>query len=591
MKTLTSSPAFGMQATFAAAITFWEAVNTPRSLGLALRAQYGMLSELVRVSVKPSEYLDATSFAVDYAAVKYLGKLRCDVGIDREASALRAFADAESRCCSTNIRLTHARPLTRLETILHSAREKIERVLGHCDVDTAVSLSRFGPGATATVKGAEVRPEMKYCERRISVTPDMLSFAQRVVGRDVHWCLARGIPSGGPCTLLESEFVVTPFMRVVTVPKDAKIDRTIGAEPTFNTWIQAGIGRLIRRRLRAAGVNLDDQSINQTWAELALTLDLATIDISQASDSVSYWLVEELLPRKWFRLLDAARSGYAKLPGGKLIPLEKFSSMGNGYTFELETLIFWALAQAVCEEGGHSTSCVSVYGDDIIIPSPACDRFYEVLQGLGFVVNTDKSYSDGYFYESCGKHYFSGVDVTPVYQKELCDDLPQLVRAHNRIFRWWDRVGRLRHIDLRRCLSLFERFTCSLVKDGQPPRIPQGFEGDAGLLTRGLEVRFSDRGFLLKVIQPLPKRLPSISDAALLALTLGTERSNSTGRLDYLAPVDTFFDSGPLGGPHECMVPVRGDDGYKITSRWISERGSFCVWSYVDQRRAFAHIE
>ena len=76
-----------------------------------------------------------------------------------------------------------------------------------------------------------------------------------------------------------------------------------------------------------------------------------------------------LLPEAWFDLLNDCRSQAVSYKG-EWIELNMFSSMGNAFTFELESLIFWAIANAVCYCSG-SRGHISVYGDDIIVPSGA----------------------------------------------------------------------------------------------------------------------------------------------------------------------------------------------------------------------------
>ena len=87
--------------------------------------------------------------------------------------------------------------------------------------------------------------------------------------------------------------------------------------------------------------------------------------------------------------------------------------MGNSYTFELESLIFFSLAYATCTHLGLSPKNVSVYGDDVVIPVEAMNLFREVLTVCGFIINTDKSYSSGPFRESCGADYLEGLDIRP----------------------------------------------------------------------------------------------------------------------------------------------------------------------------------
>jgi hypothetical protein len=93
--------------------------------------------------------------------------------------------------------------------------------------------------------------------------------------------------------------------------------------------------------------------------------------------------------------------------------------MGNGFTFELETLIFYAAALAVCKYLGVEGS-ISVYGDDVIIPSPAFDLYVSFCSHLGFTTNTSKSFSRGSYRESCGAHWWDGTCIKPIFlRKEL----------------------------------------------------------------------------------------------------------------------------------------------------------------------------
>jgi hypothetical protein len=204
--------------------------------------------------------------------------------------------------------------------------------------------------------------------------------------------------------------------RVDFVPKSAKEERTISVEPMLNSMVQLGIGSYIASRLAKQGVDIKDQTLNQRMAcEGSITGALATLDLSSASDTISCGLVESLLPLEWWDFLRACRTGRSETPDG-VVRLEKFSSMGNGFTFPLETLIFYSLALACCEPSDNRK--VNAYGDDIIVPTYAYPLLIRVLRSCGFLVNEAKSFSSGNFRESCGKDYLSGIDVRPCYIKD-----------------------------------------------------------------------------------------------------------------------------------------------------------------------------
>jgi hypothetical protein len=264
----------------------------------------------------------------------------------------------------------------------------------------------------------------------------------------------------------------------VSVPKNAKTDRIICAEPTGNIFLQKALGEIIRQKLRRFGVDLNDQSINQRASQRAFKEGLATIDLKGASDHLSYEVVRDLLPLNWFLLLDDLRVSRSKgiNSDGTETRLEKFSSMGNGFTFELESLIFYAITSVI-----DDPLYVSVYGDDIICRAAVVDQVIDGLLLIGFPINKDKSFIKGNFFESCGTFWFKGHDVTPFFQKEILDNDHELIRCANRISRWtqkhyWD----LPDASFTPLSSAWLQLSRELQDYAQPP----GIEGDSGLIRR-----------------------------------------------------------------------------------------------------------
>jgi hypothetical protein len=195
----------------------------------------------------------------------------------------------------------------------------------------------------------------------------------------------------------------------------------------MNIGLQLSVGSHIRKRLKQAGVDLDRQDINQRRALLgSKTGHLSTIDLKSASDTVAKELVWELLPVDWVLLLDSIRSRKTLWPDGSWRTNQKFSSMGNGFTFELESLLFYALASATAPN-------VSVYGDDIVVPTTHFHEVCESLESSGFKVNWNKSFYDGPFRESCGTDGFAGTLVTPFYLRAQIKCLSDVWLLHNGI--------------------------------------------------------------------------------------------------------------------------------------------------------------
>jgi len=220
-----------------------------------------------------------------------------------------------------------------------------------------------------------------------------------------------------------------------TVPKTAEIDRVACKEPEINMYCQRAVGEYLRSVLKKKGVDLDDQKVNQELARIG-SIDgaLATIDLSSASDSVTTQLVTELFPFEWTTLLMDLRSPYTHVRGA-WHRNEMIASMGNGFTFELESFIFWILVRA-CSYFTRVQGRINVYGDDIICPVGLRDSVEATLEFFGFSVNSEKSFWDGTFRESCGKHWDSGVEITPFYIKETPKTIPDWNHILNSLRKW-----------------------------------------------------------------------------------------------------------------------------------------------------------
>ena len=169
----------------------------------------------------------------------------------------------------------------------------MSKVLGRAPSwQTVLECGGWGPGSSYALSQRKSSPELK-CEYENTATLKLLQALRGVT-------LPRWF-EGKP-------FQLVPGNLITTVPKNAKTDRTIAIEPGLNGFVQKGIGTCIRRRLRRFGINLNDQSINQAGAMLALDLQLSTLDLKSASDSISWSLCEAILPKDWLALISAARS-------------------------------------------------------------------------------------------------------------------------------------------------------------------------------------------------------------------------------------------------------------------------------------------
>ena len=116
--------------------------------------------------------------------------------------------------------------------------------------------------------------------------------------------------------------------------------------------------------------------------------------------------------------------------------------MGNGYTFELETLIFYAAGVVALKRNSLPVTRrnLTVYGDDIIVNDRAVPELYRILSNLGFTVNKAKSFIDGAFRESCGGDFFMGHSVKGFYVKTFTDTPWDYFHLHNSLSMYLDDV-------------------------------------------------------------------------------------------------------------------------------------------------------
>jgi hypothetical protein len=351
-----------------------------------------------------------------------------DLGYDPLRTAWKAFIDAELHCRKMNEDYGTSMPPPIISQVLSLARERIQRVLG--PVPPLKRLRpRFGPGASTTIKKADACFENKLISPLVcseEMFPVVNTFLEETPGwtrQHSESCSASRYAQDDDYQVLDwvarNVPIVIDVGTLSFVEKNAKTDRPIVVEPVLNGFWQLGVGDYLKERLRIhAGQDLRDQQRNQDLAKRgSLDGSVATIDLSSASDTVAFSVVFDLLPEPWVDLLSQLRTGRIEYDGCQ-VELEKFSSMGNGYTFELETLIFWAIASSCTEIRSADQSLVSVYGDDIIVPTDVVEILYLALSYCGFFVNHEKSFDKGPFRESCGADWLNGDDVRPIFKKD-----------------------------------------------------------------------------------------------------------------------------------------------------------------------------
>lgn len=327
------------------------------------------------------------------------------------------------------------------------ARDYLSRIVKYNPdlIRDHVYFAGHGPGASTRHTRKDATQAGKW-SGSLHITEGAMDFAREFLELNPGYQAAGG------------SFSIFPVNILATVPKNWKTYRMIAKEADGNMLYQKCIAVAIRRVLLDEGIDLSDQSRNRSLAASGVARGNATWDGSMASDTVAINPVSFLFPRPLYDHLMKARAptgvmlekgttplyihdgkGGFKLQNGTEFFYQKLSSMGNGATFEVETLLFLGLAKACCHVTGCSDTDVSVYGDDVVIPCEAYPLFREVVNFCGFVTNDEKSFSEGPFRESCGGHYLGDTDVTPFYVREEVNYLDRLFLLHNNTWRWFNR--------------------------------------------------------------------------------------------------------------------------------------------------------
>lgn len=349
-----------------AVLANWPTPNTPESVQ-AMRQVLGLFSRLEGFS-DDSLALEAYSARVSSA------RGRCPSGLD-----------------------SHARSL-------------IETWLGPAPV-LADLLPKHGPGAVA-----ERLRDARDKAYLTTMYPQLIPFGGKTLlhlndNHSVH----------EPYKLTEFKH---PTTRVVCVPKDFVKPRVISTEPLTMQFLQQGLCQYMMSVIeaRCPYINFRDQSVN---ALLSKNLANATLDMSNASDTVSRRIVHQLFPPDWVKLLFALRSHFAVLPSGRKVPLRCFAPMGSALCFPVEAIVFTAITVAIliADKGeGYvkaNKRSIAVYGDDIIVPRDSGSIVMRGLALCGFQPNSQKCCIDGRFRESCGAEWYDGHDVTVVRPRSL----------------------------------------------------------------------------------------------------------------------------------------------------------------------------
>jgi hypothetical protein len=247
--------------------------------------------------------------------------------------------------------------------------------------------------------------------------------------------------------------------KICLVPKDFRGPRLISAEMTALQYLQQGqMGAMMRyidnHPLLRLSIRMRDQSLNQLAAMKAFENRHCTLDLSEASDTVS-------LPLVWFLLSGVPHvrkylcrtRAHSAIYDGELIRISAFAPMGSAVCFPVETVVFWAISMASFHVHRYGSrfrgirslselaSEVKVFGDDIVIPIDILDTVVSTLKLVGCKPNESKTCYLTPFRESCGTEWFRGASVSITrnkrYTYEAVDKIshhPVLVDLQRRLY-------------------------------------------------------------------------------------------------------------------------------------------------------------
>jgi hypothetical protein len=380
-------------------------------------------------------------FASSYLLSSVLKKFRTSNTRQADLAAKEKFLTSNKKCRDWKLPQLDERRFILLSLL----KKEIDDFL-HPEGETLVQSmfdllehARTGPGSAVGAKGFSFYA--KFFSSRLTTTSAGLYFLYRDY---IEWfpdfCEADAI-----CRRDLGSARVIQSSRVSFAPKTTDCSRMICVEPSLNMYFQLGLGTLLEDRLkRWFHINLSTQpSINQRLAQLgSKSGQFSTIDLSSASDSISVNLCRLLFPEWFLNLLMELRSPKTVIMG-ETVTLEMISTMGNGFTFPLQTIIFSCLIRAAYrfeEIQIHDSLNWACFGDDLIVEAKAFRSVIDLLTMLGFEANSSKTFNEGPFRESCGTDWFVGQPVRPVFVKKL-DSLQDIMVAINLLNEWSARTG------------------------------------------------------------------------------------------------------------------------------------------------------
>lgn len=432
-----------------------EYVNTPKSIGIAIVIKHFHVVNTDDIkavcSVDPLHYLDHYAYLKDAQACAFLKKSNMFKKRYNEKDLLTFYRRSEAQAAIQHEQLSSTIPETVYKQIF-AIRGIIRSIIGN--LPHAVN-GRFGPGSTYLLRGENASLAGKMVHRLESTALAESAVTHTIKESMLHQHFSNFYHDTGSDPRFSGGMVrdaiidrvkpiIVPGDRFCLVDKDLFKPRAMCPQPTGNMAVQLGLADILERRFyRFSGIKLcETDAIHKELVSSCYDL-FGTIDLSDASDSISLKLIEMLFPTEWYRLIRSITCRQTRV-GEKWYPNLKAFAQGCGITFILESIIFYAVTYVTvkrCAIQADIRPLISVYGDDIIVPIHYHQEVVKALELFSFKVNREKSFGlTSPFKESCGSDTFNGHDVRPIFFKEYDLRYPSLLILTNTVSKVIDRI-------------------------------------------------------------------------------------------------------------------------------------------------------
>lgn len=407
-----------------ATLSILEGIDTARALSLFIALSHSLLIPKELLELDPETYTTAREYQLDVQAVALLKKsvmLKYQGDLSSEAEQHFLKVDGEIPKNPDDLLIL------RDAGFVYDCRRIISSILGEVPSIRDLEVS-FTSGSNARFKTEEstVADKLSRC---IDVSPNASFYLAELCRSNA--CLNKVAMTHGIKIIKSSDKDISKFQ---VVPKQYNKGRGIVKTFFGDMLCQRAFGLHMRKRLRKVGIDLSTaQDIHKDVVNI-FPEAFATIDLSDASDRISTELCRQLLPLDWFLTLSRIKSDWVEVAGSKY-KLNKFVNQGNGFTFELETLLFYAISMTAMRRAGQKPVCF-VYGDDTIVPVASGVVVMQAYELCGLVVNRNKSFINSRFKESCGHDTFDSIPCRPIYIKDLSSEKTfAYIKLANTIYR------------------------------------------------------------------------------------------------------------------------------------------------------------